>query len=289
MGRRADARTGLDGRRRRRCRRLGPDRVAGRERQSAGRSRHARARRGGDGRARLSPAPGGPRAAHRPHPDARRRRAHPRNGRQHPDARGGRRRRSRPRLRPRRGASPADRADAAAAFDHASRPGRRRCDRAERGDALARGAEPPRDARPRGASTPPPTSVSPSSNPTTRAARTPPRRTCSTLGQRPCGTSQARRAPTRRPNARRAGATALEEARDRRAAGRARRLERGIRPRRRAELAPRPGCVCRLRRERPDGPRPPARAARRGGRDVPGEVAWSGSTTWRMPRTTRRR
>ena len=166
-------------------RRLGSDRLARGQREPPRRSRHPRPRRGGDGRARLPPAPRGARTAHRPHADDRPGRLDARDGRQLADAAGGGGCRSHPRICAHRGhARRAGRVGAA--FDRLREQGVDGVDRAQRG-LRARARAPRRRAISSSSWSTRLTDRAPASascSPTTPAARGRRPRTCSSLGHR---------------------------------------------------------------------------------------------------------
>ena len=110
--------------------------------------------------------------------------------------------------------------------------------------ALARGAETPRGARPRRGRLARRTSGSRSSSPTTPAAPTPPRCTCCRSATPTVWHLGGPGDVVRRGRARGRLARGARRGGDRRTAGRARRLERGIRPRRAGSSSPR-GPTCR--------------------------------------------
>ena len=141
--------TRLDGRCRGPRGGLGADGLARRERQPPRRPGDPRRGGSGDGRARLPPAPRGAGAAHRPHPDHRARRLDARDGRQLPHAAGGGGCRGRARLRA-HGRDARRRIRGRRGLRAPARSGRRRRDRAQRGDRLARDAARPGRPRARG-------------------------------------------------------------------------------------------------------------------------------------------
>ena len=173
---------------------LGPDRLAGGERQPAGRSRDPCESRIGDGTPRLPAAPRRPGAANRPHADDRARRLDPRDGRQFAHAAGGGGCRGRPRLCG-RDRDPRRRIRSRRRLRAPARSGRGRRDRPQRGDRVGSGCRDPRRPRAGGRRR--------SARRAVRGGRHRPRRRSARCGRASAGPRTSRRSTTSRgPSAR---------------------------------------------------------------------------------------